>query len=350
MSLAPFEAGRKKVLYFSRGRGRGHAVTDIEIGRELSALRKDAQVLFVSYGTGARTFEERGIAVIDLGLPDANGIAVTTVLAGRLIGRLQPDLVVANEEFAALPAARIFGIPTVMITDFFGEPGKFSAESLWFADQVLFIDRKGVFAEPPSVAGKVRYLGPQIREFEYRRGHRTRARRELGIDPGAAVIAVFPGSWTEAMAPIADPLLAAFDGAKLRPKHLLWLAGRDADLIRRRVNGRNDITVIEADWRIDRLMVASDLAITKSTRTTVRELASLGIRTLSISHGLNPVDTDCIAALPSNRTLDISDLTARAIEKRLRDPLPPPVRSRSRSCAVELAKILDVPSESPRPK
>src|SRR5712692_3662651 len=245
-------SGRKKLLFFSRGRGRGHAVVDIEIARDLGELRDDVQILFVSYGTGARTFQERGIAVIDLGLPDANGIAVTTALAGRLIGRLQPDVVVAHEEFAALPAAKIFGTKTVMITDFFGEPGKFSMESLWFADQVLFIDSKGVFDEPPSAAGKVQYLGPQVRKFEYRRADRPRARRELGIDPAATVIGMFPGSWTEAMAPLADRLLAAFDRARLPAKHLLWLAGQDVDLIRHRLKGRSDVTVIGADWRIDR--------------------------------------------------------------------------------------------------
>jgi len=335
-----FAGGRKKVLFFSRGRGRGHAVVDIEVGRELGELRDDVEIRFVSYGTGARTFAERGIAAIDLGLPDANGIAVTTVLAGRLIGRLQPDLVVAHEEFAALPAAKIFGAKSVMITDFFGEPGKFSMESLWFADRVLFIDRKGVFAEPDSAAGKVQYLGPQVRKFEYARRDRPRARHELGIDADAAVIGVFPGSWTEAMAPIADRLLAAFDGAKLRAKHLLWLAGQDAGLIRRRVKGRNNVTVIDVDWRIDRLMVACDMAITKSTRTTVRELASLGIRTLSVDSGVNPVDTESIAALRSNRTIGVEQLTARAIERRLREPKPAPLRSRSKSCAAELAKLV----------
>jgi hypothetical protein len=329
-----------KVLFFSRGRGRGHTVVDIEVGRELGELRDDVEIRFVSYGTGARTFQERGIEVIDLGLPDANGIGVTTVLAGRLIGRLQPDLVVAHEEFAALPAAKIFGARTVMITDFFGESGKFSMESLWFADQVLFIDRKGVFEEPESVKGKVRYLGPQVRKFEYGRRDRSRARRELGIDADATVIGMFPGSWTEAMAPVADRLLAAFDGAKLRGKHLLWLAGQDAELIRRRVEGRSDVTVIDVDWRIDRLMVACDLAITKSTRTTVRELASLGIRTLSVDSGLNEVDTESIAALRSNRTVEVEGFTARAMERRLREASPVPVRSRSKSCAAEIAKLL----------
>jgi hypothetical protein len=105
----------------------------------------------------------------------------------------------------------------------------------------------------------------------------------MGLDLNATILAVFPGSWTEAMAPLVEPMIAAFDGAKLAGKHLIWLAGQDAEPIRRLTRKRPDITVLEREWQIDRLMVASDLATTKTNRMTVRELAFLGIRTLSIT-------------------------------------------------------------------
>ena len=178
-----FEPGRKKILFFTRGRGRGHAIPDIAIMRELEQLRPDIQVRFVSYGTGALTLAAHGIPCVDLQLPDQNSIAATTVLAGRVMGALAPDLVVAHEEFSAMPVAKIFGLPTVMITDFFTTPGMLSMESLWYADRVLFLARRGLHAEPPSVRGKVRYLGPTLRKFLYRRGDRRRARAEhLEID------------------------------------------------------------------------------------------------------------------------------------------------------------------------
>ena len=134
-----FEPDRKKILFFTRGRGRGHAIPDIAIVRELEQLRPDIQVRFVSYGTGARTFAAHGIPCIDLQLPDQNSIGATTVLAGRVMAALAPDLVVAHEEFPAMPVAKIFGLPTVMITDFFTGPGMLSMESLWYADRVLFL-------------------------------------------------------------------------------------------------------------------------------------------------------------------------------------------------------------------
>ena len=347
MPFPDFTPGKKKILFFSRGRGRGHAVPDIEIVRELQRVRDDVEVRFVSYGTGARTIEELGFPLVDLGLPEANGTAETTVLAGKMIGWLNPDLVVAHEEFAALPAAKIFDKPTVMVLDYFTDPEMYSMQSLRFADHVLFMDRKGVHPEPPSAKGKVRYLGPVVRSFAYTRGDRVRARIELGIADEATVLSVFPGSWTEAETPILKRVSGAFDALKARPKHLFWVAGSDYRIVCRALKGRSDVTVLEADWTIERLMVASNLAITKGSRKTTRELAALGIRTLSVSFGLNPPDNRAAAALPSNRTITAGQITAALMTRTLKLPDPPPQRFKSRSAAAEMSKILDLVHKQP---
>lgn len=344
MPFPEFERDRPSILFFCRGRGRGHAVPDAVIARELAVLRPDVQLHFVSYGTGARTLEALGFSLIDLDLPDNNSIAVTTVLAGRLIAALQPDLVVAHEEFPALPAAKILEKRTVMITDYFAAPAAYAMESLWFADHVLFLDRRGVHAEPPSARGKTSYLGPVMRPLEYRRRDRARAREELGLSPLAQVISVMPGSWTEALAPLAQRMFAAF-GALPGEKHLVWMAGEDEQMLRRAATP--GVTVKKADWQIDRLMAASDLVITKCNRMTVRELAALGIRTLSVSYGLNPPDEQSIRRLASNRTIQPRELTARLLALTLRAPEPAPVRFRTRSCAKELAAMVSAGSSWP---
>ena len=329
------------MLFFTRGRGRGHAIPDIAIVRELEQLRPGIQVRFVSYGTGALTFAAHGIPCIDLQLPDQNSIAATTVLAGRLIAAMAPDIVVAHEEFSAMPVAKIFGLPTVMITDFFTAPGMLSMESLWYADRVLFLARRGLHVEPPSVRGKVKYLGPALRAFTYRRRDRRRARAELGLAAHATVLTVLPGSWTEAMAPAYDAVVSAFDRLRQPDKHLVWLAGADEYLLKQRVSAhRRDLTILGTDWQIDRLMVASDLVITKANRMTVIELASLGIRTLSLSYGLNPVDEQCVAGLEGNETIAIAALTPGRLRLALARPEPAAVRFRSRSCAKELSLML----------
>ena len=42
-----------KILFFSRGRGRGHAIPDMQIAKELERQDSEIEIRFVSYGTGA---------------------------------------------------------------------------------------------------------------------------------------------------------------------------------------------------------------------------------------------------------------------------------------------------------
>jgi len=287
----------------------------MEIGRQLPP---EWNIVYASYGTGYRTFQQAGVPCIDMGLPDANSTADTTVLAGRITGHVNPDVVIAHEEFAALPAAKIFGKPTVMITDFFTSPEMYSMATLKHADCILFPGIRGVFDEPATAAGRVTYVKPVLRSFAFRRRDRAKAREELGLPRDACVIAVLPGSWTEEMAPIREQVERSFAALRPVPKHLVW---QDPGTY---------------DPQPDRLMVAADLAITKCNRITVYELASLGIRTLSIRHGGNPADERAIAGLPCNR--NISRLTPRVLREALGSPEPRPMRWAGRSCANELAR------------
>lgn len=133
---------------------------DMAIVEDLRKIRDDVDVRFVSYGTGAATLTERGYPVIDLGLPEANPALETIVLAAQVIGSLEPRLVVAREEFAALPAAKIFGLPAVMISDWFKERSAYSMQTLGYADEVIFLGEPGAFEEPEQAKGRVRYVGP----------------------------------------------------------------------------------------------------------------------------------------------------------------------------------------------
>jgi len=291
MAFPEFEPNKRKVLFFCRGRGSGHAIPDIEITNELLRLRGDVEVRFVSYATGATTLAEFGFPVIDLGLPELNSLLDVIVLATKITGWLQPDLVVAHEEFGALPAARVYDRPAIFLTDWFVESERITMGTLRFADQILFIDDEGYFEEPPQAKGKVTYVGPVLRRFAYSLADRPRARCELGLPEGAVVIAVLPGSYaTEERAPIADLVLRAFDSLDRTSKRLIWIAGSDTEPLRTKAGSRDNVQVMEREWQIDRLLVASDVVITKANRKTVVELESLGIPSLALSAELNPID------------------------------------------------------------
>jgi hypothetical protein len=61
-------------------------------------------------------------------------------------------------------------------------------ESLRYADEILFIERRGIFPEPPGVQGKVKYVGPIIRSMAVTRADRDRCRKDLGFTKTAKII------------------------------------------------------------------------------------------------------------------------------------------------------------------
>jgi UDP-N-acetylglucosamine:LPS N-acetylglucosamine transferase len=299
-----------KVLFFSRGRGRGHAIPDISIARELVGLAPDLGLAFVSYSTGAETLVEAGHQVVDLQLPDEAPFLELSVRATRVIAAERPDLVVSHEEFAALPAAKAFGLPTILVVDFFPSRDVWQ-ESLRYADHILFIERRGIFAEPVEVRGRVSYVGPVVRPLAVTREDRASCRRELGLPEDAKVLSVIPGAWaTEQRSPVFDLLVPAFRALPFPRRRLVWIAGRDQEELSRRLAGSDEISVVPSCSPIEKLMVASDLCITKANRGTTIDLARLGVPSVSLSHGRNPIDEAIIPRIPSNIALDARGIDA----------------------------------------
>lgn len=294
----------RDVLFFSRGRGRGHVIPDIALTKALSKLAPDINVRFVSYGTGAATLKEAQYPVIDLGLPDANPLFKTLVEVMRTVMSIKSVAVVSHEELVPLAAAKADNRPTVLITDFFFPSGNFLNEALEFADHILFLQRPGLFPEPEVAKGKVEYLGPLVRSLAYSRADKLRARSELQIGAEAVVLSVMPGAWAnEKRAPLADALVPVFDELPMRKKYMFWIAGADVVELTSRYGTREDLILFGSYWPLERLMVASDVIITKCNRVTVIEAASLGVPTLSIAYGHNPVDELIVRDLPWSRVI-----------------------------------------------
>jgi UDP-N-acetylglucosamine:LPS N-acetylglucosamine transferase len=318
VTLVPrFLHGLTRVLFFSRGRGHGHAIPDMSITDELHALRNDVDVRFVSYAVGALTFTENGRPVIDLELPDPNPFLETLVRSGRLIDQVKPDLVISHEEFAALPAAGVLGVPSIFLTDWFMGAEHWTMETLQYADETVFLGEPGIFEEPPTVRGKVNYVGPALLRFSYTRSDRERARRELRYPPDATIILVAPGSATEEEEPICEVVVRAFDVLDAPRKLLVWLAGADCEMLARRFRGRADVLIKQYDWQMDRLMAAVDFAITKGTRITLQELASLGIPSASLSRGRNSINDSFAARVPTNASFDASSIESEALARHI---------------------------------
>ena len=166
-----------------------------------------------------------------------------------------------------------------------------------------------MFAAPPRLASKVRYVGPLLRRLSLTRADRADARSALGLPPAATVVAVIPGAWaTEERAPIADLVVPAFQTLAGADKALVWVGGRDHEALARRLADVPGARVLKDLSPIERLMVASDLVITKTNRGTTIDLASLGIPSISLSFGLNPIDEAVVPRIHSNVALQAGGL------------------------------------------
>lgn len=315
-------------LLFSRGRGRGHAIPDLAIVEELRQLRDDVRVRFVSYATGAATLKEFGRNVVDLELPAANPQIETQIRATRVIGNLCPNLVIAHEEFTAMPAAKVFGLPTLFLTDFFVRSESFAMQALAYADEIIFTGEPGNFEEPEQVRGRVSYVGPVLRQFRFSRADRRQAREELGLRQDALVISVLPGSWTEQQAPIFELVTTAVDSLQHERKSIIWIAGADYQLLCQCAPNHPYLSVARMDCEIDRLMAASDVAITKANRMTCLELAALGIPSISLSHELNLPDDAVVSRISSNVHLSVKHTDAPSLARVISETLAKAAGSR----------------------
>lgn len=314
-------ARKIECLFFSRGRGHGHAIPDMAIAEELPAFLPNLKIRFVSYATGAETFRRHRHEVVDLRLPEENAYLPTVVATRNAILDHRPDIVVAHEEPAAIFAAKLSDIPSIFISAWLPPVNSVMGASLAYADAIVLFEKPGIFALPePSVP--IRYAGPLVRRFKWQRGDRKKARAELNIPASATVVLVAPGGWaSEAKAPIAPTVLAGFAGLPFAEKRLLWLAGKDREYLAALAGKNPDIHLLPHTDDMDRLLVASDLVITKTNRGTVYEAASLGIPTISLSFGLNPIDDMLVARLRSGVLLSARATDGAALSEYIRDIL-----------------------------
>jgi UDP-N-acetylglucosamine:LPS N-acetylglucosamine transferase len=302
-------------MIVSRGHGKGHAMPDMAIAKRLLALDPHLRFRFVSYASGAEAYRACGYEVLDMQLPDNPPLWDMVIAMTRLIAKTTPALVVSHKEIAVVPAAKICDIPCLFITDFFMDPGNPLMLALQQAKEVIFTAQAGIFTEPPYLRTKVYYVGRAVREFTYSPADRDRARRELALPSDATVVLCQPGAWSESQVPVADLLAATWDLLPCVPKRLIWLAGRDYQLLTTRFLDQPDILMLKEDWNLDRLMVASDVLITKANRMTVYEAAAIGLPSISISNLLNWPDDVAVSCVPSNSPLSRDSTTAEVLSR-----------------------------------
>lgn len=278
------------IAFFSRGRGKGHAMPDLAILQHLRKLLPRISVTFVSYAVGADVLRTADEDVVDIGLAEMAPFFDTLTGCAAALRNIQARLAICHEEPSAVVAAKIFGIPSIYLSHWFS-PGEHPlSDALKDADSAILMENQGLFAEPKQVRGRVTYVGPVLRHLRYRQSDRMSVRAQLGLNVDDKLVLVLPGSPPEDATPIGDLVIGALCEIANSHMHVIWITGRNIPPIACSNYGPVQIKFLEHEGQLDRLMVAADLAITKGTYNIGRELVALGVPSISLSHGYNPID------------------------------------------------------------
>ena len=329
---------RKKVLYFSRGRGFGHAIGDIEVIRELKKRDENLDISIVSYAHGYEAFAKHGFTEIEnLYLDYENEFFSPQGLlrTQQLIKSVRPDLIVANEMFNVLPLAREHGLPAVLITHWFFEAvhSKPTILSLFMAcaNHIIFGDLEDFHEKPPKLKAPVSFVGPIMRKIVVDIQDRNVLKKELGFQKTDKVILVSFGGAFEKVDDglekgkiVLKKIYQAFNQLNIQNLKLILLVGQIYDYATSKFDNPN-VTILRESWDFDKLMAASNIAIVRGSYRTLCELAVIGTPAICIPFLKgNPVDEMHIRnfeRLGTLKTLEMEELTLESLMEKIQEIL-----------------------------
>jgi len=301
------ERSPQKILFFSRGKGRGHAVPDAAIAAELLALYPNVDITFVSYSLGGATLRQLGWRVVDLALPEDNPVWETVSRIIPVVQAHNPRLVISHEEFVAVPISKGCGVPVVFMTDWFMREDYLYMQCLKDSNEILFLEEPGYYDEPSYLKGRIHYTGFVFRDLGTGTRSNVEAKALLGLPQESTVVLVAPGGasiHTEDRAPLFDLLLEAFRSLNAVEKHLIWVVdGPDRETLAKKAETLDCVSIIAPHQDFTATMVASDLVITKGNRTPLLECEALGIPSISVSFGHDPIDDFRVGRISMNTAL-----------------------------------------------
>jgi hypothetical protein len=290
-----------KILFFSRGRGHGHAVIDGAIAKALHSLERNLDISFVSYSTGAVTHRTMGRDALDLGLPEANPFVATLLKVNKVLSEVRPTIIIAHEEFAALIGAALNEIKCIYIAAWLPPVGSLSAETLTYADSIIVLGENGLFPVLPGLRTSPVYVGTFQRKVSVTFRDRKSIRLEEGIPPNAICIVVATGGdSSEQENPISDVVLDAFRLLKAQDKRLFWISAKDFNLMSKKLEMVKGARAYHYTDPIERMFAMSNVIITKGTRGVTMDAAAVGVPSISLSSGKNSVDDFLVPRIRSN--------------------------------------------------
>jgi UDP-N-acetylglucosamine--N-acetylmuramyl-(pentapeptide) pyrophosphoryl-undecaprenol N-acetylglucosamine transferase len=284
----------KKVLYAVSPIGLGHAARAVAIGSKLRA--RGFEIEFATGGSATSFLRSYGFQVHDVvrepvpeesnGVMRRPGIWYLRYWSGyrstkgrmlELIDRLQPQLVIGDEEFSSVSLAVERGIKHALISDELelgfarGAFSRFIEKrvSRWYTelqDSVAHL----LVPEFGTDRGNTRFVGPVVREVDKTR---DQVLASLDIDPGSSFI-LFSASGSGIGRFLLEPVLRAFERLDL-PDTTLVVTG-----IKGAASKNTLYLGLERDNQ--NLVAAADLVVSTAGKSTIDEAASSGSPIIAI--------------------------------------------------------------------
>jgi len=268
----------KFIMFFSHGKGWGHAIRDMIIIDAVKEQLPDVKIEVFSYDQGYEAFSFYGRQCINIRPPawSQDGPEWFKKFTDLLEERPKPDLIISDEEGIGVEFANeIFEVPSVFISDWLPIKPYVSDEGFklfYSADRIIYLGYESSMHPPEDMRSKIEFVGPIIRKSEYTQNDRPKIRTELQIDPEAKLILVLAGS---VLGTDEDYFRACIDGIKRVEINvrLYLVCGRLFGKLQQEASER--IKVVEHIKDPNRLVVASNLVISRGGHTTMWEIASM---------------------------------------------------------------------------
>jgi len=305
-----------EVLYFSAVTDHRNALVDATIASELLRLEPALNITFASCDLGAAALRHLGFRVSDLDVYKNSGIWEWWICGHSLLSESRPTLVISHGEFHVLPLAKASHVPVIFLADWIGNLSDPFTQCLQYANEVIVLDEPGHLDVPPFLRGKTSFAGAVLQKAVPNAGSSLSGAPIASQRGPLAIVFVSHGldPCKDGQFDAVSLVLEAFEAINIEAKHLFWVVGEaELELTDCGIQDRRNVSQVKwGAYSISNLQFA-DLLITACNSERLGEFAGLGIPSISLSCGQNPIEEWRVARIPGNTALRVGGLSANAL-------------------------------------
>ena len=270
----------KSIMFFSHGNGWGHAIRDMIIIDALREQLPGVRLALFSYDQGYEAFSFYDRECVNIRPPEwpqdgPEWGKKLDELMNEYMTQFPPDLIISDEVGLAVSIAMNVGVPCIFISDWLPIKPHVSDQgfrTVYSADRIVYLGYEGSMHPPEDMRHKVDFVGPVIRKSECTQKDRSRIRNELRMDTKTRFILVLAGGVQETDEDYFRVCIDGFRRADIDGR-LYLVCGRLFERFQRETD--ENIEVVGHVKDPNRLVLASNLIISRGGHTTMWEIASM---------------------------------------------------------------------------